>query len=97
MSLHGLFGFVKIRQRFASTYDSCFQKDKKESFNCLPNDKILDQSKFKELADDKISATKELKFVLGMVENILGKGENAGYQHFLLFPKCFQKSPSSGL
>ena len=23
-------------------------------------------------------------------ENILGKGENAGYQHFLLFPKCFQ-------
>ena len=22
-------------------------------------------------------------------ENILGKGENAGNQHFLLFPKCF--------
>ena len=31
-----------------------------------------------------------------MVENILGKGENAGYQHFLLFPKCFQKPPSLG-
>ena len=31
-----------------------------------------------------------------MEENILGKGENAGYQHFLLFPKCFQKPPSSG-
>ena len=30
-----------------------------------------------------------------MVENILGKGENAGYQHFLLFPKCFQKPPFS--
>ena len=26
-----------------------------------------------------------------MVENILGKGENAGYQHFLLFPQCFQE------
>ena len=26
----------------------------------------------------------------------LGKGENAGNQHFLLFPKCFQKSPSLG-
>ena len=26
-----------------------------------------------------------------MVENIVGKGENTGYQHFLLFPQCFQK------
>ena len=25
------------------------------------------------------------------VENIVGKGENAGYQHFLLFPQCFFK------
>ena len=33
-----------------------------------------------------------MKFVLGMVENILGKGENAGYQHFLLFPKMFLKA-----
>ena len=24
------------------------------------------------------------------VENIIGKGENAGYQHFLLFPQSFQ-------
>ena len=24
-------------------------------------------------------------------ENILEKEENAGYQHFLLFPQCFQK------
>ena len=24
-------------------------------------------------------------------ESILGKGENAAYQHFLLFPQCFQK------
>ena len=31
-----------------------------------------------------------------MAENILGKGENTGYQHFLLFPKCFQKAPSLG-
>ena len=62
----------------------------------LPNDKILDKSKFKALADDKINLTNKLKLVLGMVENILGKGENAGYQHFLLFPKCFQKPPSLG-
>ena len=26
----------------------------------------------------------------------MGKGENAGYQHFLLFPLCFQKASFSG-
>ena len=25
------------------------------------------------------------------------KGENVGYQHFLLFPKCFQKASFTGL
>ena len=35
--------------------------------------------------------TQKLKFVLGNVENTVGKGENAGYQHFLLFPQCFLK------
>ena len=48
-------------------------------FNLVPDGKILDKSQFKALADDKINATKKLKFVLGMVENVLGKGENAGY------------------
>ena len=59
--------------------------------NSLQNNKILDESKFKAFADDKIILTQWLKFVLGRIENILGKGENAGYQHFLLFPQCFQK------
>ena len=26
-----------------------------------------------------------------VAENIVGKEENAGCQHFLLFPQCFQK------
>ena len=30
------------------------------------------------------------------MENIVGKGENAGYQHFLLFPQCLQKVLFSG-
>ena len=38
-----------------------------------------------------------MKFVSGMVENIVGKGENAGFQHFRLFPKCFQMVPILGL
>ena len=59
--------------------------------NSLPNDKILDWSKLKAIADDKINLNKKSKPVLGRVENIVGKGENAGYQHFLLFQQCFQK------
>ena len=64
--------------------------------NSLPHNKILDSSKLKAFADDKLNATEKLKFVLGRVENIVGKGENAGYQHFLLFPQCFQKPSLSG-
>ena len=40
----------------------------------FPNDKILDWSKFKMYADDKINVTEILKFVLGRVENIVRKG-----------------------
>ena len=29
-------------------------------------------------------------------ENILGKGENAGYKHFLLFPQCFENASFPG-
>ena len=61
-------------------------------FNSLPNDIILDWSKLKPFADNKIDVNKNLKFVLGRVENIVGKGENTGYQHFLLFPQCFQNA-----
>ena len=31
------------------------------------------------------------------VESMVGKGKNAGYQHFLLFPQCFQKASFSRL
>ena len=65
--------------------------------NFLPNDKILDLSKLNALADDNLNANNKLKFGLERVENIAGKGENAGYQHFLLFPQCFQKASSRGL
>ena len=33
-----------------------------------------------------------MKFVIGRRENIVGKGQNAGYQYFLLFPTMFSKS-----
>ena len=66
------------------------------SFNSLPNDNFLDWSKLKAFADTNLSFAEKLKFVLERVENIVGKGENAGYQHFLLFPQCFQKASLLG-
>ena len=47
----------------------------------LRNDKVLNWSKFKAFADSKSNLTKKFKLVLGKVVNIVGKGENAGYQH----------------
>ena len=41
--------------------------------------------------------TQNLKLTLGRIENIVGKGENAGYQHFPLFSQCFQKLSFLGM
>ena len=57
---------------------------------------FLDWSKLRAFADDKLNLAEKLKFVLESIENIVGKGENAGYQHFLLFPPCFQKASTLG-
>ena len=38
-----------------------------------------------------------MKFACHRIENILGKGENPGYQHFLLFPEWSQDISPSGL
>ena len=58
--------------------------------NSLPNNKILDWSKVKAFVDDKLNVINKLKFVLGWVENIVGKGENSGFQRFLtMFSQAF--------
>ena len=57
---------------------------------------FLDWMKFKAFADDKSNSAKIMISVFNRVENIVGKGENAGYQHFLLFPQCFHKASSPG-
>ena len=62
----------------------------------LPNDNILQWSKLKAFVDDKMNVIQNLKFLLERIENTVGKRENAGYQHFLLFPQCFQKLSFSG-
>ena len=62
------------------------------AFNPLSDDKILGLPKLKAFADDKLNVTRDIKVVFHTVENILGKEENAGYQHFLLFPQCVEGS-----
>ena len=65
------------------------------SINPFPNGKILDLSKFKAFADDKINVSKKKIFVLGRVENTVGNGETAGYRQVSSFPMfskaCFTR------
>ena len=51
----------------------------------------------KAIEDDKFSVIQNIKLVSHSVENIVGKRENGGYHHFLLFPQCFPKLFVQGL
>ena len=66
--------------------DSLLSFETLYSFDSLQNDKFLHRSKLKPFADDKTNVTKKLKFVMGRVENIVGKGVNVS------FPAMFRKS-----
>ena len=59
--------------------------------NLLADKKNSALSKLKACADDTLYDTPNINVVFHMVGNIVGKGENAGIKHFLLFPKCLQK------
>ena len=60
-------------------------------YNPFLNDEILDMTKLKAFADDTLNNKNDIS-VFDRVENFVVKGENAGYQHFLLFLQCFQKA-----
>ena len=66
------------------------------SLDWLTKDTILDWFKLKTFADNNLYVTENLKLALGRVENIMEKGKNAGYQHFLLFPLYFKNALSAG-
>ena len=53
-----------------------------QMFTSSPNDKILDVTKLNAFADDKVNVAQMLVSVFDRIENIVGKGENAGYKHF---------------
>ena len=50
----------------------------------VPNDKILDMTKLKAFADDKLKVAKLTVSLFDKSRKECGK--NGGYQHFLLFP-----------
>ena len=56
--------------------------------NPLTDKRFLASSKLKAFADDNFNMAQIVQFFFEKVENVVGKGENAGYQHFLLFPQC---------
>ena len=56
---------------------------------------ILDWPKLKAFADNKFNVAKIVIFLLDRFENIGGKGEDAGYQLFLIFLQVFQNAVSS--
>ena len=60
--------------------------------NSFPNNKILDATKLKAYADDKLNIHKMTISLFDRVENTVGKGKNTGFQHLLLFPQCFFKA-----
>ena len=65
----------------------------KKRANSSPDNKILDWFKLKAFAN-KLNVAKMMISPCYGVENIVGKEENAGNQHFLFFPQCFQKASS---
>ena len=49
-------------------------------------------SKHKEFADDNFKFNENGRKFSKRVENTVGKGEIACYEHFHLFPQCFEKT-----
>ena len=60
--------------------------------NPLSSVKILDMTKLKAFADDKLNVANITISLFDREENTAEKEQNAGYQHFVLFPRCFPKS-----
>ena len=56
----------------------------------------MDISELKAFADDIFNVAKMTIFNFEGVENTVGKGENADYKQFILFPQGFPKPSSLG-
>ena len=89
--------FIEVSSTFYQTGQTesiCRQQNKCDE--TIENGKVLDWSELKGLADYKTKLNHRMKFDLERAENIVGKGENTGDQHFLFVPQCFQRVSFSG-
>ena len=59
--------------------------------NPFPHDKILDQTKLKAFADDKLDITKMIISVFDRVENIVGKGKISCTSNFFFSHNFFKR------
>ena len=64
----------------------------KRWINPLKSKRVLALSKLKALTDDNVTISQNSGIFFDRTENNLGKGVNAGNQHFLLFPLFFPKA-----
>ena len=64
----------------------------KQSIKCTILHFYIYSSKLEEFADDNFKFDENGSKLSKRVENIVGKGEIARYEQFLLFPQCFQKT-----
>ena len=71
----------------------CFHKG---FYKLLQTNKILDMVQLKAVADDDTNEAQMTIYDFDTVKNNVGKAKKAGYQHFLLSPQCFHKSPFLG-
>ena len=90
-------------QRFdSSTFTKCFfhRVAWTRLFGCetrSPKRHFFTWSKFESVGSRQIWFSKLMVSFTDRAGNTVRKGENAGYQQFLLFPQCFQKLCDSGL
>ena len=61
------------------------------NFNPFPHEKILDQTKLKAFADNKLKVSKIIISVFDRVENIVGKGEIACTSNFSFSHNVFKR------
>ena len=60
----------------------------------MSDDEISALPKMTAYADGHFILAQVVRFFCEIIENIMGKGENTGYQHFLLFPNVLKKISS---
>ena len=63
----------------------------RKGLNPFPHDKILDQTRLKAFADDKLNVTKMIISDFDRVDNIVGKGEIACTSNFSFSHNVFKR------